>query len=90
MQVCVRRLEELTSWTNTYRNMYTKIDLRGLGVQTRYSKFNVAANFLPVIFLTASPGRIKQTVYSRRWGRVEETGGPAHSDGVAICRSSNA
>ena len=34
--------------------------------------------------------RIKQTVYSRRWGRVEETGGPAHSDGVAICRSSNA
>ena len=36
------------------------------------------------------PGRIKQTVYSRRWGRVGETGGPAHSDGVAICRSSNA
>ena len=35
-------------------------------------------------------GSIKQTVYSRRWGRVGETGGPAHSDGVAICRSSNA
>ena len=39
----------------------------------------------------------KQTFNLRRWGRVGETGGsahsiggPAHSDGVAICRSSNA
>ena len=43
------------------------------------------------------PGRIKQTFDLRRWCRLGETGGPAHSiggpahsDGVAICRSSNA
>ena len=43
------------------------------------------------------PGRIKQTFETRRLGRVGETGSPAHStgghahsDGIAICRSSNA
>ena len=36
------------------------------------------------------PGRIKQTFETRRWGRVGETGSPAHSDKIAICRSSNA
>ena len=43
------------------------------------------------------PGGIKQTFETRRYGRVAEsggpahsTGGPAHSDGIAICRSSNA
>ena len=42
-------------------------------------------------------GRIKQTFETRRLGRVGETGssahstgGPAESDGIAICRSSNA
>ena len=41
--------------------------------------------------------RIKQTFDLRKWGRVGETGGPAHSiggpahsDGIAMCRSSNA
>ena len=38
---------------------------------------------------TASPDALKQTFDLRRWGRVGETGGPAHSDGIAICRSSN-
>ena len=33
---------------------------------------------------------LKQTFETRRWGRVGETGGPAHADGVAIWRSSNA
>ena len=35
-------------------------------------------------------GSIKQTFETRRFGRVGETGSPAHSDGIAICRSSNA
>ena len=43
-----------------------------------------------VVMCWAWPGSIKQTVHPRRGGRVGETGGLAHSDGVAICRSSNA
>ena len=47
--------------------------------------------FLPtLVIFRVMPGSIKQTVCSRRWGGVGETGGPAHSDDVAICRSSNA
>ena len=48
-------------------------------------------------WLSGDPGCIKQTFETRRWGRVGETGGPAHStggpahsEGVAIWRSSNA
>ena len=54
---------------------------------------HINTNFIYDLHSTATGAvieYIKQTFDLRRWGRVGETGGPAHFDGVAICRSSNA